>query len=262
MATKECAKCKQTKMTDDFRIQTDKRYNTTRLCSWCKDCERQRALLRYNGNKQECQKQNKVYKETNKERIKEQRQKYLQENKDHVKQRYKTYCENNREKINQIARDYSKNNPHVQIKKTLNNRLRECLIKNKRTEQYLGTSIDVVMKWLEFNFGDIYTWENRGFEWHIDHTIPAQLFNMNNSEHVNLCFSWMNLMPLEKIKNIKKSNSIFHLRVLHQERQLRLFAKLHNLDHEVMPYIQKYAKYYGQLLAMQHDQIAGTPLEL
>lgn len=134
--------------------------------------------------------------------------------------------------------------------------------KHKRTEEYLGTSVDIVMKWFEFNFGEEYSWENRSKSWHIDHTIPAKVFNMNSDEDVFICFNWMNLMPLSCAENIRKHDGVQLDRIHHQMVQLKKFAKLYKIEDTVHPYLKLYADKTHCLLQAQHNQIAGTPLEI
>lgn len=259
MDNKTCSECKIEKTSTDFRICHDKRIGKSYLCSKCRECERKWSLARYHANKEICQQNNREYKEANKIQIKQKRQEYLERTKDHVQARYKEYCKKNKDKINQIARDYKAKNIHVQIKQCLTNRLRNLMSKQKRTEDYLGTSIDLIMKWFEFNFGNKYSWENRSTTWHIDHTIPVKAFDMDSNEDVFICFSWMNTMPLSRSENIRKHDSIQIERINHQIVQLRNFAQLHNLQNIVHPYLKLYADKANNLLQVQHNQIAGTP---
>jgi hypothetical protein len=138
MATKTCGNCGNEKLMEDYRSVIDKRKKEGVLeykCSWCRQCEKNKSLARYNANKAKLQAQNRKWKEENKEKVKLNRKEYCEKNKEYIKQRYKKYCDNNREKINQIARDYKNNNLHVKVKHSLASRLRECIKKNKRTHE-------------------------------------------------------------------------------------------------------------------------------
>lgn len=257
MATRNCGKCNNKQVIENFRLIYDKRDGKSYHCAWCKGCERIQALERYRKNREKCIAQNKEYKAQNAEILAEKRKVYLSRTSEHVKARYKTYCENNKEKINEIARNYRRNNPHVKIKQTIANRLRELMVKRDRTATYLGCSMELVLEWIEFNFTDEITWETYGTYWHLDHALPVKCFNLENPDELDLCFNWKNLMPLEKIQNIKKSNRIVHPLIWMQEIKLSEFAELKQLD--IKSYIKRYSNKLKSL-DMRHGQIVrGSP---
>jgi hypothetical protein len=72
----------------------------------------------------------------------------------------------------------------------------------------LGCPWDFLVGWLEFNMTDAMTWENYGPFWHVDHVIPCASFDFSKEEDRRKCFNWTNLMPLEGIENIKKSDTM------------------------------------------------------
>lgn len=84
----------------------------------------------------------------------------------------------------------------------------EYIKKKKGTIKYLGCSIEQIIKWLEFNFDENMTWENRGSYWHCDHTLPIKQFNMENEDEIMVCFNWKNIMPMYAPDNISKSAKI------------------------------------------------------
>jgi hypothetical protein len=119
------------------------------------------------------------------------------------------------------------------------------------------------MEWIEFNFTGGCTWENMGTYWDIDHVIPIKLLDMTNEEHVCVCFSWMNLLPLEKKANVRKHHHLMPLMVVCQEMKLRQFAKKYS-NPSVDQYISRYSSIFESLLqdkavSVRHGQIAGTP---
>jgi hypothetical protein len=246
-SNKECRLCKATKSLEEFRLCPDKN-GKKYPCAWCRDCEKVKCRERYHANKERYNVKAREWKANNQDKIKETRRVYVETNRDYIKERYKRYCDANREKINKIARDYIRDNPNMAVRKRLCNRLQEALSKSKSTPEYLGTSMSVVRKWLEFNFGDEFTWQNRA-EWHIDHTLPINAFDLTDDADIALCCNWMNLMPLRKEHNIRKSDKLQPWRVLHQERQLRMFA-VHNpeLSTEITDYLQGYAFKYKDML--------------
>lgn len=62
MVEKKCNSCGNTKDIAEFRLCTDKRCGVSYHCSWCKECERKRALERYKQNREKCIQKNKEYK--------------------------------------------------------------------------------------------------------------------------------------------------------------------------------------------------------
>jgi hypothetical protein len=261
MASKKCGKCDQDLSVDFFRICHDKRgaKPCEYYCSKCKSCEKKAALEYYHNNKEKSSQSNKQYKRDNAEHIRELRKQYLEKTKEHVKERYKEYCENNRSKLNDLAKQYKDKHIHIQIHHCLSTRLRDLITKEKRTCEYLGTSIDTIMKWFEFNFDENLTWENRSSTWHIDHTIPANRFDMQNNDDISVCFSWMNLMPLDRKKNIAKSDKILMHRIFLQEIQLRKFAKKYELEAQVLPYIEIYKNTLFRILKSNTSKLRETP---
>lgn len=256
MDTKQCGCCKSIKSLEEYRLCTEKRqsrYKNGELkyrCSICKECERKRALERYHNKRDECLKASKEYKQKNKEVIKEKRREYLAKNKDYIKQRYKLYCQNNRALILKIAKEYRQNNSlNVRLRKNFKSRIIENIRKAKTTTEYLGTSIQVVKNWLQFNFKDDMNWENYGDVWHIDHTLPVNLFDLTQDIGIYVCFNWKNLMPLHKETNIKKHDHIWHYRVFYQEQRLKMFAQHEEIDiEEVSDYLDTYCEYFKSMM--------------
>jgi len=79
--------------------------------------------------------------------------------------------------------------------------------KKQHSIDYLGCTIDFLIKWLEFQFDEDMTWENRA-SWHIDHVIPCAAFDSNNEVHLGLCYHWTNVQPLIKHDNMSKSDKL------------------------------------------------------
>jgi hypothetical protein len=253
---KQCGCCKTSKQLEEFRLCTERRLSRykkgelTYRCSVCKECERTCALERYRKNRDKCIAKNKAYKEKNKDAIKEKRKEYLLKNKEYIKQRYKRYCEENRALIQRIAREYRQNHSlNVRLRKNFKSRIIESIKKNKTTMEYLGSTIQVVQDWLQFNFQDYMTWENYGEVWHIDHTLPVNLFDLTQDIDIYMCFNWKNLMPLRKDINIKKHDNIWPIRVFNQEHRLMQFAKAYGVEEsEVNDYLETYCEYFKSMM--------------
>jgi hypothetical protein len=110
------------------------------------------------------------------------------------------------------------------------NRIRDCIKTNyvpKNTSfdygSLLGCPWEIVIGWLEFNMTDEMNWDNYGTYWHIDHVLPVSSFDFSKEADRQRCFNWTNLMPLECIENIKKSNKISHEMVSHAKKRAMKF---------------------------------------
>jgi hypothetical protein len=247
---KFCKKCNSTKDDTCFRTAIDKRGTTVLeyLKSICMECEKQEAKRRYYLNKEKQNKNSKEYKEKNKEEIKIKRRQYLSDNKEHIKIRYKNYCMNNREQINKNAREYRKNNISIRLRDNFRNRLLEGIRKEKSTLDYLDTTIEHVMKWLESNFKEDMSWDNYGIIWNIDHTLPLNIFDLKKDEDIFICFNWRNLIPMYCAQNIAKSDKLLPYLIFKQEFLLKCFSSNLTLaeQNKTKEYINKYAKYFNK----------------
>lgn len=224
---KTCSYCEIEKEIDMFRKIKETRTKEISFyyCSLCKECERIKALDRYNKNRDSCIEANKNYKKQN------------------------------IDKINLHRREYTRklmSNPIERLKRNLKCSL-AGRIKNKKylSGSYLGTDISTIKHWIEFNMVEDMSWDNYGSVWQIDHTIPIGIIDMNNQEDVNLVFSWMNLMPLYKKVNSKKSNNLHHIRIFYQESRLKLYSKQNTeLEGTIINYIERYTEKYKSLLLL------------
>ena len=242
--SKICKVCEFDLLINEFRPTGKNAY-----CSWCRDCERKKSLERYHANRQQCMEKNKQYKIDNADVLKEKRQEYLEKNKDYVKARYKLYCANNREKLNRIARDYLKNNLNAKLRAIFSKRLYGKIKKNKSTSDYMDSSVQLIRKWIEFNFDDNMNWDNYGDVWQLDHTLPINLFNLEIDEEIYICFNWKNLMPLSKHCNMVKSDKIIPIRIFYQEKQLRNFANFYEEEkNNIYDYIQLYTNSFKKMV--------------
>ncbi len=79
----------------------------------------------------------------------------------------------------------------------------------RRWEGLVGYTIQDLVGHLEKQFDKNMTWKNYGSYWHVDHKKPRSLFKYSFSEDLEFkeCWSLENLQPLERIANIRKSNT-------------------------------------------------------
>lgn len=97
-------------------------------------------------------------------------------------------------------------------------RLRDCvanaLRKRKyrkvgRTEFILGCTFAFARQHIESLFLKGMSWDNVG-EWHIDHHIPKDAFDLRGERQQRLCNNWRNLRPLWAADNLSKRNKLPH----------------------------------------------------
>jgi hypothetical protein len=152
--------------------------------------------------------------------------KYLLENKEKHIQSQKKYRENNYDKISEYNKKnkesslkrsnihYHKNksNEIYILKRRIRDSLRRCLkytntIKNKKSEDVLGCSIEFFKEYIESKFVDGMTWNNNSFYgWHLDHIIPLSI--AETEEDVIRLNHYTNFQPLWCLDNLRKSNKI------------------------------------------------------
>ena len=211
---------KKCNICDSVKDITEFYKNQTR----CKLCTKQYAL----DNKNKIKEYKKSYREKNRETLIEIDKKYYQdkkelirekqniyylENKDVIRDIQREYRENNRESLTIKNREYSKkykNKKSNDILWVLSSRIRTMIgnslrgngyLKESKTETILGCSFEEFKLYLESNFQDWMTWENRGlyngelnYGWDIDHIIP--LDSAETEEDIIKLNHYTNLQPL------------------------------------------------------------------
>lgn len=120
------------------------------------------------------------------------------------------------------------NNPSYKIKYLLRSNLNSRLTnisKLYRTLEYVGCSLEFFKKWIEYNFDEKMSWENRKNFWHIDHIMPCSSYDLSKQEEIHKCYNWTNLRPLNKTENILKSDTIDLDLVKIYKKKSKLFLK-------------------------------------
>ena len=222
---RECKTCSKIKTEDEFK--TKKGYK-------CYDC----VLLRQ-----------RQYKKEHSEEIYEKRKVYLKENAKHTKERYRKYCENNKDRLNQIAKHYRNTHIGSKLRDNLSRRLRQKLNKNDLTYSYLGIKVGIIKQWLESHFTKEMCWDNYGSLWHIDHVFPINKFDLENEEHIAICFNWKNLYPMNAFDNKSKSDSINISSFLFQELKVKHFCIQKQIEDNITEYFKKYQYIATHLVA-------------
>jgi len=98
---------------------------------------------------------------------------------------------------------------HV-LKERLRHRIRNTVTKGYKSAsslKLLGCDIEFFKKHLQKQFTEGMSWDNYG-DWHIDHIIPCDSFDLTIPEEQAKCFHYTNCQPLWAKDNIIKGNKI------------------------------------------------------
>jgi uncharacterized protein (DUF983 family) len=145
------------------------------------------------------------------------------------------YCQeiklNERFRHNRLkCKDCEREEPISKIIRNVRSRIFSAIKnKSKHTITYLGCNCSEYLKWLLYN-EHLYTFENYGKEWHIDHVIPISKFDIKNEEQQLLAFNWRNTMPLSVKENLSKNNKIIKPQIEQHYKKLVEYHKENKLD--------------------------------
>lgn len=212
MKIKQCTKCKRCFPATTEYFNKDK----SKFCGLrprCKGCRiedgklyRKKYPVRIKENKcKQLKKHQLKYKERN--------HRYYIQNIKKISERTKQYYENHKKERNQYIKNKIQNNPQFRLNFTMANNIRKSLKGNKagrHWEDIVGYTLQDLRKHLKKQFDKNMDWNNYGSYWTIDHIIPISIFNFKTFNNINFkeCWNLNNLRPLEKIKNIKKSDKL------------------------------------------------------
>jgi hypothetical protein len=233
MSTKQCTRCLVTKSSDQF---SNDKYKPDGKRPECKECKSKRDKIYREKNLEKKREQDRIYAkehaeeakirakqwyENNKEKAKQTMQEYRKNNADKIKECKARYNELHKKKMRAWFNDYMKykyaTNLNYKIKSILNKRIRDFVrSKDKPTLDYLGCSLEIFKKWIEFHFDENMSWDNLGSYWHFDHVKPCASFDFSVKEHIFECYNWKNLRPLEKKENISKGSKIDNVAITKQ----------------------------------------------
>lgn len=205
---KTCKKCKNVKTVGDFRINRGE----------CLDCERKYGR-QYNIDRADV------------------RKKWLINNKERYVKKQADLYQKNKEKINARYRERYATDKCFKLHRDHKDKLRRLINNINSSEDYIGTSCELIANWLEYNFTEEMNWQNHGTVWDIDHVMPACKWDLKNQEHKNMCFDWKNLSPLDCAtnRNIKRDKIDQKQLEIHYEK-LRNYFEEHELDMDELQY--------------------------
>jgi hypothetical protein len=163
-------------------------------------------------NKEKLAAYDREYRQENKEKIAAYNREYGQEHKETIAVKKREYGQEHREEINARNRKRRKNDPEYNLICRLRCRMSYAVKaagldkKCASSIELLGISPQGLVEWLEEQFTEGMTWENRS-DWHVDHIIPCDAFDLTVDENQRICFWYKNLQPLWAEENIQKSNA-------------------------------------------------------
>ena len=170
----------------------------------------------FQQNKEKITAYNREYKQQNKEKLAANQREYYQENKEKIDAYQREYQQKNKEKVAAYKREYLRKRYHsdpefnvlCRLRKRMWNAVKAVGLDNKcaSSRELLGISPQGLKEWLEAQFTDGMSWENRS-EWHIDHIIPCDAFDLTVDQNQRICFWYKNLQPLWIKDNLQKSNT-------------------------------------------------------
>lgn len=236
MITKVCSRCKKEKQISEFYPNPRCTLGVEGQCKQCRkeiaDMHKEERKLKdreYNSRpeiKEKRKQYQKIYYEQNKEKLKQQAREHYNKNieqyHEYDRQRSKTeerityrrkynetYYKNNKEKLNAYDRQrHSERRKDIKyvLGQAVSGGIRRCIGNDKAErhwENLVGYTFENLAKHLESQFTSEISWDNYGSYWEIDHIIPQNTFNIQSADdkQFKLCWSLMNLRPLEKSMN-------------------------------------------------------------
>jgi len=238
---KVCKKCNIEKPFEDFNKDKNGKNGLKSRCKFCigeyskkyqienfevsknyreknKETIKQRSKEWYKNNKDLVLETSKEYYYKNQDKFKKHWETYKIENKDQIKDYHKEYYKKNKEEFNKkIIKNSNKRrkiDPLFKLKDNLRCRMFFALKGNPKkqsTFKYMGCSPEDCKKHLESHpqWLPIFTWENHGIIWEIDHIQPCASFDFSIEENIYKCFNYTNLRPVFKTTEIAEQFGYF-----------------------------------------------------
>lgn len=203
---KICKKCNLEKSILDFH--KDKGLNDG-LRKICKSCAIACAKISQTENKIKRHFYFQNYMKSNQAKLKKHRQEYYQRTKDNSR---KEYISKNKIKIRARNRVYEKTkrseNIDWKIRSNLRNRINRAVkfgYKKSSAVKELGCTIEFFKTYIEAKFNPGMSWANWSrYGWHLDHIIPLNCFDLNNSDDFKKAVHFTNFQPLWWKENLSK----------------------------------------------------------
>jgi hypothetical protein len=133
-------------------------------------------------------------------------------NKLEILEKQKIYFKQNKDKKNLYVKNKTLTNPLFKLKRNINCLISSSIknnnyIKVSRTNKILGCSNEYFKVYIENQFINGMSWENRQ-EWHLDHIYPVSL--AKDEEELIRLNHYTNFQPLWAKDNLQKGNKIIN----------------------------------------------------
>lgn len=150
----------------------------------------------------------------------------------------KFYYQENKDKRHEYEKKRYHENEEVRIKKLLRRRFTMAL-KSKGVKkcnsiiELAGCELDYLKNWISYQYKNItkkeIDWIDFKKNYHIDHIMPCDSFDLTEIEEQKKCFNWKNIQILTKEDNLKKSNLIIPKESIEKHNKLiNQFIKVYN----------------------------------
>ena len=198
---KTCSKCKENKPLDCY-------YRKKGVCKVCVKAY-QSKWTKANRVKRNAQAKKRYAKNRGKELARFKRYRLVSREKRAASN--KKYRAAKREKINAQRKQRYKTDHVYATTCRLRTRITGWLKGNKSatTEKLIGCTFKECNQWIECQFVDGMSWENRD-KWHIDHMMPLKSFNILDPEQQRIACHYTNLQPLWGPENDSKGSKIVY----------------------------------------------------
>lgn len=220
----KCSKCKELKERHFFSKCSRSKNNVKSQCKACvknfyvNNAARIKLKTKnyYYANIENVKITQKKYCIANRAKLKKYYRNYRGRNAAKLKENYKNYKVRNAAKMKIYHKEYMKKKCRMDVKFKISNLLRsrifmalKCrsLVKQQRSIQLLGCSIEQYKQHLEKSFEPGMSWKNHG-EWHIDHIKPLASFDLQDEEQQKLAFNFKNTQALWKADNLAKGSKL------------------------------------------------------
>lgn len=189
------------------------------ICNFSK-CEKAKDKLQYRCKECDSLKR-KARWEENKKAESDCNKKWYVENRDKALEYSGSYFQNNKERLMQQRKNKRHNCLKTKMihnfRGTISSSFKRALnggnVKNCKSLEILGCSMEFFIRYIEELFTDNMSWDNYGAclesdckVWNLDHCYPISL--ANNEEEILKLNHYSNFKPMWAIENIKKSNKI------------------------------------------------------
>ena len=193
--TKICCNCKKELDTSMFSKNCGHKDG---LQSMCKSCQKEYDKQRSNSRKEYQKQYDAKRSETRKEYKRQYYKEYYRTHIEQIKEYERTH--------KHIRQAYDKTYKRNRFNVSMSRSIYEALKGNKagrHWEDLVPYTLQQLKEHLEKQFTPEMSWDNYGSYWEIDHIIPRNLFNITdeNCQDFKICWSLMNLRPLEKLAN-------------------------------------------------------------